>query len=252
MERDNQLEEEPHGAPARRPDAGDFDPALTPPAMATLLRGDGDRVAAAAQRLSQARQQFETATDRSRFGTDAGHAGAVAEAEPALRQAERAVAAVAEAAAANARQTLAQLAGSATPTLAPADAPTAAALAGFVKEDCADLPIGELVARVRAAVVAENRPLMWLYQRYGAPRATAAASDDDQPGTDTSRRELGALLRAIRDRLRDQANDPLRERANGGLRDAQKLRASAAAPARQRDAEAAIARMIPNAVRIPD
>ena len=252
MDRDSLLEEEPRTEPSRRPGADDMDLAMTGAQMETLLRSDGDRLTSATKRLSGARQQFEIATDRSRFGTDAGHAGAVAEAEPALRQAERAVAAVAEAAAANARQTLAQLAGSAAPTLAPADAPTAAAMAGFVKEDCADLPIGELAARVRAAVVAENRPLMWLYQRYGAPRATAAARDDDQPGTDTSRRELGALLRASRDRLRDQANDPLRERATGGLRDAQKLRASAAAPARQRDAEAAIARMIPNAVRIPD
>jgi len=253
MDRDSRLEEEPRTDPSRRPDAGDFDPALTPQAMETLLRGDDGRVAAATKRLSQARQQFELGTDRSRFRTDAGHAGALAEAEPVLRQAEREAVAVAEAAARNARQLLAQLTAAGQPTLAAAaDAPAAAARAPFVKEDCADLSLGELVARVRAAVAAEHRPLMWLYARYGAPRVTAAAHHDDPPGAEAARRELGALLRAIRDRLGDRSADPVRERATAGLRSAQVLRAAASTRAQQREAEAAVARMIPNAVKIPE
>lgn len=250
MDRDSILEEEPT-APIHRSDAGDFDPAMTPQAMETLLRGDGDRVTAASRRLSQARQQFEIATDRSRFSTDTGHAGALAEAEPVLRQAEHDAVAVAESAEVNARQTLAQIQQPTPPALADADAPVAAARAQFVKEDCADLPIAELAARVRLAVMTDNRVDQWLYLRYGAPRTTEAGHHDDLPGAEAARRELQTLLRVIRDRLRDRSLDPVRERTTASLRSAQSLRSTASARAIRRDAEAAIERLLPGAVKIP-
>jgi hypothetical protein len=251
MDRDSILDEEPT-TPIHRSDAGDFDPAMTPHAMETLLRGDGDRVTAASRRLSEARQQFEIATDRSRFSTDTGHAGAVAEAEPVLRRAELDAVAVAESAELNARQFLAQLQQPTPPSLADADAPVAAARAPFVREDCADLPIAELTSRVRLAVMTDSRVDQWLYARYAGARTTEAGHHDDLPGADVARRELQTLLGGIRDRLRDRGSDPVRERTTASLRSAQALRSTASARANRRDAEVAIERMIPNAVKIPE
>ena len=59
--------------------------------------------------------------------------------------------------------------------LTPAELDRATARREFVREDAERLPIGELAARLRAALDAGDRPMLFLLVRYGTQRAEAEA-----------------------------------------------------------------------------
>ena len=80
--------------------------------------------------------------------------------------------------------------------LAPAELEKASARRVFVAEDAERLPLGELTARLRGALDADDRALLYLWTRYGARRVEREQEQGRGARTHT---DLPALLTALRE-----------------------------------------------------
>lgn len=195
--------------------------------------------------LTTAQHAYARATARGGYRTDAGHTASIAEYLPALEDAEAGARLVAERA-----ERAARAAMDATerdyPTLTDAEAAAASSRAPFVKEDCADLPYPELLARIRHAVLTNDRAAMYCYQRYGTMRT--ARGDDDHPldmREGEAKTAVAAACREIEARLRPQTARTAHARALTTLTRAHTLERRATARRRDADLAAQSTRTVP-------
>jgi hypothetical protein len=107
----------------------------------------------------------------------------------------------------------------------------AGAFATFAEADCRDMPLRDLAAQVRAAVVADDRAKMFAYGRF-LPKRLAGAPSGRADSDAGERNDLRTLTRVIAERLADPAFAPVNERATSLLMRAEKVRREAGTRAR--------------------
>lgn len=101
------------------------------------------------------------------------------------------------------------------------DLQKAHALALFVREDAAELPLAELVKRVRAAMVKEDRATRFLWYRYAGKRFDTLP--DNARATEAGQ-ELGGLVRQLYTMLLPSDLAKKRAEAEDTLKEARKWR----------------------------
>ena len=95
-------------------------------------------------------------------------------------------------------------------TLTPAELDRATARREFVREDAERLPIGELAARLRGALDANDRALLYLWVRYGARRVE---QEQEQGRGARTHAALPTLLDALREAVGRFADPAARQQA---------------------------------------
>jgi hypothetical protein len=101
------------------------------------------------------------------------------------------------------------------------DLQRANALAGFIREDAAELPVVDLVKRVRAAMVKGDRATLCLWYRYAGRRFDGLS---DNVRTTEAAQELGSLIRELYTTLLPADLAKKRRDAEETLKEARKWR----------------------------
>ena len=165
------------------------------------LQDGSNKIDRALAALSDAESRNARMTDRRMFGTDAMHRASFEEHMPPLAQAEANVRAVADEVFELAKDIDDATATDREPILSDEDAARANLRREFVKEDCAEGSVGDLVRKVKSAISTDDPATLWLYLRYGMPRVNEPREGDRRHLSDVS--TLRELLISVRDRLAD-------------------------------------------------
>lgn len=195
--------------------------------MIAAPENHGGRLEEANTALGKARAEFRSLSDREAPMTVAGlklgidlsdelRAKAVEDYLPTLESAERLAEKAASIARSNATAVARQTA-SAPPILSPEETALASNRAVFVREDAERLALPTLVERVRHAFQSEDRSALYLYLRYGRARLAVRVEGQRDPAEVAARAELGRLMSAAEERLRDPALAPVAKAANEAL-----------------------------------
>jgi len=134
--------------------------------------------------------------------------------------------------------------------LSPSERLEADAVRGFAKDAAESLPLDALVAAVRAAVLANDRPLMYAFASYSAPRLKSPPVEIGSGRTDPesgTRADLRLLVSTIRETLQHPGFAPIREEAS-----AVQIRAGGIRRDAERNARAERAAQTPYPWRKPD
>jgi len=182
-----------------------------------LTEGDGRTQAASVDRAVQRFTEDRARLYRSSDGQAVYGAAEMREREAALLEAfdreARRIAEEAQRTLTEAEQVLVQLTGSdPIDTLTEAERARANSLRAFVVEEAAELPLVQLVPRLRAALVTKDRAALTLWARYAGKRLDvehrqpSAASSQDRAALATLVRELqGAVADPTAQTKREQA-----------------------------------------------
>jgi hypothetical protein len=144
---------------------------------------------------------FERRTSRQYYRSDLAHAAAVEERTPEIIAALEAAGKAADAVYQQARNLEAATSADREPVLSDADMQRASSRMGFAKEDCQDLPLAELRAKIQHAIQTSDTALCWLYFRYAPARLQERRQADLHAGQE--RDNVRQLLDSLRGRLVD-------------------------------------------------
>jgi len=178
--------------------------------MRTDLTGMRD----AQDALETAQRHYATTTHRAYATSDAAHEVALVDHLPPLREAEEHAAQVAAAAERNARDILRAI-GHDRIWIDPNESAVAAQREPLIRQLVETSPLPALRDELRAAIIGEDRPTLYVYASYLPGRLAAAPGplDAGKPELQEARDEIRAMLGQIRGTLRDKSLDATRERA---------------------------------------
>ena len=201
--------------------------------IAVQLSNDEQELQRATAALDQAQREYGQMTARNRYLSDEAHAQALKDYAPRLEEAEREVAGAAERIRVRARAAMQQTERE-EPTLAPNEMAAAAARQALVRDEADRLPYDALHERLRQAVLAGDRPGMWLLSRYIRLRLMRGEEQALTPEQQAARGPLASAVSQVEERLRTGATRKVYDRALAVLTDAQKLESAATARRRSR------------------
>lgn len=207
--------------------------------ISETMRTDLDGVRDAQDALEAAQRTYATLTDRTRHSSDEAHEVALRDYLPPLREAEEHAARVAAAAERNARGILKAI-GHDRIWIDPNESTVAAQREPLIRQIVETSALPALADELRAAVIGEDRPTLYVFATLIPARLAAAPAPREagQPEIDEARGELRGMLAQVRQTLRDKSFDATRARAGEVIAKARTV-SLAAATRKQRAEEAA-------------
>jgi len=200
------------------------------------MRTDLGAVRDAQDTLETAQRTYATLTDRTRHSSDEAHEVALRDYLPPLRDAEEHAVRVTAAAVRNTRGILKAI-GHDRIWIDPNESTVAAQREPLIRQIVERNDLPSLRDELRAAIIGEDRPSLYVFATLLPARLAAAPGplDAGQPEIEEARGEIRGMLAQVRQTLRDKSFDSTKERAGEIL--AKTTTVSLAAMARKRQAE---------------